>query len=111
MFYSLLEESVAKTHKYGWWQWVPLESRSISTDATYSCDGNLLYASFRDGNIFLFTAAALELRCQISPSAYLPSNRSLHPLVIAAHPSEPGQFAVGLTDGGVYIVKPPVRTP
>lgn len=30
----------------------------------------------------------------------------LHPLVIAAHPSEPNQFALGLTDGGVHILEP-----
>lgn len=30
----------------------------------------------------------------------------MHPLVIAAHPSEPNQFALGLTDGGVYVLEP-----
>ena len=30
----------------------------------------------------------------------------VHPLVIAAHPSEPNQFALGLTDGGVHILEP-----
>ncbi|KAE9462692.1 hypothetical protein C3L33_05400, partial [Rhododendron williamsianum] len=30
----------------------------------------------------------------------------VHPLVIAAHPSEPSQFALGLTDGGVYVLEP-----
>ena len=28
------------------------------------------------------------------------------PLVIAAHPSDPNQFALGLTDGGVHIIEP-----
>ena len=28
------------------------------------------------------------------------------PLVIAAHPSDPNQFALGLTDGGVHILEP-----
>lgn len=27
-------------------------------------------------------------------------------MVIAAHPSEPNQFALGLTDGGVYVLEP-----
>ncbi|CDP08434.1 unnamed protein product [Coffea canephora] len=78
---------------------------------------------FRDGSISVFTGAALELRCRINPLAYLPSNPSLelhpygsglllynlvlHPLVIVAHPSDPSQFAVGLTDGGVYAIEPP----
>lgn len=30
----------------------------------------------------------------------------MYPLVIAAHPSEPNQFALGLTDGGVCIIEP-----
>lgn len=30
----------------------------------------------------------------------------MHPLVIAAHPSEPNQFALGLTDGGVHVLEP-----
>lgn len=31
----------------------------------------------------------------------------VHPTVIAAHPSEPNQFAVGLTDGAVQMMEPP----
>lgn len=31
----------------------------------------------------------------------------VYPLVIAAHPSEPNQFAIGLTDGGVHVIEPP----
>lgn len=30
----------------------------------------------------------------------------VHPLVIAAHPSEPNQFALGLTDGSVHVLEP-----
>lgn len=30
----------------------------------------------------------------------------VHPLVIAAHPSEPNQFALGLSDGGVHVLEP-----
>ena len=30
----------------------------------------------------------------------------VYPLVVAAHPSEPNQFAVGLTDGGVHVLEP-----
>jgi hypothetical protein len=29
-----------------------------------------------------------------------------YPLVIAAHPSEPNQIAVGMTDGSVHVVEP-----
>lgn len=30
----------------------------------------------------------------------------VYPLVIAAHPSEANQFALGLTDGGVHVLEP-----
>lgn len=31
----------------------------------------------------------------------------VYPVVVAAHPSEPNQFALGLTDGGVIVLEPP----
>lgn len=31
----------------------------------------------------------------------------MYPLVIAAHPQKPSQFAVGLTNGGVVVFEPP----
>jgi hypothetical protein len=34
------------------------------------------------------------------------SNSNVQPLVIAAHPQEPNQFAVGLSDGGVHVFEP-----
>ena len=34
------------------------------------------------------------------------SNPPVHPLVIAAHPHEPNQFAVGLSDGSVKVLEP-----
>lgn len=30
----------------------------------------------------------------------------MYPLVVAAHPLEPNQFAVGLTDGSVKVMEP-----
>lgn len=30
----------------------------------------------------------------------------MYPLVIASHPSDPNQFALGLTDGGIHILEP-----
>ena len=30
----------------------------------------------------------------------------MHPLVIAVHPQEPNQIAVGLTDGAVKVIEP-----
>eukprot|EP01018_Ginkgo_biloba_P025305 Gb_32130 [translate_table: standard] len=90
-------------------QWVPHESLSTPiSNATYSCDSQLIYASFCDGAVGVFHAETLKLRCRIAPSAYLPSNAisTVYPLVVAAHPSEPNQFSLGLTDGGVYVLEP-----
>lgn len=87
-------------------QWV--SPNFAVTDATYSCDSQSIFASFDDGSVSIFTAAALKLRCRVNPAAYLPSNPSsrVYPLVVAAHPSESNQCAVGLTDGGVYVLEP-----
>ncbi|XP_050286590.1 topless-related protein 4-like isoform X1 [Quercus robur] len=89
-------------------QWFPPESSGSVTDATYSCDGQLIYASIEDGSVCVLTAFTLQLRSRISPAAYLSSNPSsrAYPLVIAAHPSKPNQFAIGLTDGGVHVIEP-----
>ncbi|XVF86383.1 hypothetical protein PTKIN_Ptkin18bG0035300 [Pterospermum kingtungense] len=89
-------------------QWVPRESSAPITYATFSCDSQLVYASFLDATVCVFNAANLRLRCRINPSAYLPASVSsnVHPLVIAAHPSEPNEFALGLSDGGVHVLEP-----
>lgn len=34
------------------------------------------------------------------------SSPSVHPLVIASHPQEANQFALGLSDGGVHVFEP-----
>lgn len=90
-------------------QWVPRESSAPISHATFSCDSQLVYASFLDATVCVFSASNLRLRCRINPSAYLPANVSssnVHPLVIAAHPQEGNQFAVGLSDGGVHVFEP-----
>ncbi|KAL8497190.1 hypothetical protein ACS0TY_020759 [Phlomoides rotata] len=90
-------------------QWVPPESSAPISHATFSCDSQLVYASFVDATVCIFSAAHLRLRCRINPSVYLPSNVSssgVHPLVIAAHPQESNQFALGLSDGSVHVIEP-----
>lgn len=34
-----------------------------------------------------------------------------YPMVIAAHPSEPNQIALGMSDGAVHVVEPPDADP
>ncbi|KAG6658615.1 hypothetical protein CIPAW_04G173900 [Carya illinoinensis] len=89
-------------------QWVPREASGPITHATYSCDSQSIYVSFEDGSVGVLTASTLRLRCRINPTAYPSPNPSIrvYPLVIAAHPSESNQFALGLTDGGVHILEP-----
>ncbi|KAK4771781.1 hypothetical protein SAY86_013556 [Trapa natans] len=90
-------------------QWSPRENSAPISHATFSCDSQLVYACFLDATLCVFGASKLKLQCRISPSAYLPSsvsNSNLHPLVVAAHPQEPSQFALGLSDGGVHVFEP-----
>lgn len=48
--------------------------------------------------MFQFNASPWPFCVLCSTTAY--------PLVIAAHPSEPNQFALGLSDGGVQVIEP-----
>ncbi|KAH7513409.1 hypothetical protein FEM48_Zijuj12G0196900 [Ziziphus jujuba var. spinosa] len=80
------------------------------TCASYSLASQLVYATFADGNIGVFDADSLKLRCRIAPSAYLSqslsNSQTAYPLVVTAHPQEPHQLAVGLTDGAVKVIEP-----
>nr|KYP56781.1 Vegetative incompatibility protein HET-E-1 [Cajanus cajan] len=90
-------------------QWFPRDSAAPISHATFSCDSQLVYASFLDATVCVFSASNLRLRCRINPSAYLSasvSSSNVQPLVITAHPQEPNQFAVGLSDGGVHVFEP-----
>ncbi|KAJ3693284.1 hypothetical protein LUZ60_008764 [Juncus effusus] len=85
-------------------QWVPRDS-CISC-ATYSCDGQMIFAGLTNGTVKIFTKT-LHLRCEINPKASLTLQSSdAYALSIAGHPTEPSQFAVGLTDGGVHVFEP-----
>ncbi|XP_068635481.1 protein TOPLESS-RELATED PROTEIN 2-like isoform X1 [Aristolochia californica] len=91
--------------------WTPRESLSAPiSSAIYSCDGLLVYTGFCDGAIGVFDSDGLRLRCRVAPSAYIspsvPSGGGAYPLVIAAHPSEPNQIALGMSDGGVHVIEP-----
>ncbi|XP_044464704.1 topless-related protein 1-like isoform X1 [Mangifera indica] len=90
-------------------QWVVGESSAPISHAAFSCDSQLVYSSFVDGSVRIFNASNLQLRCRVDSSAYLPSDVSsaaIYPRVIAAHPQEPNQFAIGLTDSSVHVLEP-----
>ncbi|XP_076909270.1 protein TOPLESS-RELATED PROTEIN 2-like [Bidens hawaiensis] len=92
--------------------WSPRESLSAPiSSAIYSCDGLLLFTGFSDGAVGVFDADNLRLRCRIAPSAYISSsvsssNSTAYPMVIAAHPSDANQFALGMSDGAVHVIEP-----
>ncbi|XP_039686895.1 topless-related protein 2 [Medicago truncatula] len=92
-----------------WWLPQGGLSGAISS-ATYCCHGEVIYAAFTDGNIGIFSADNLILRCRISSSSYLfqtPSNsQNVYPLFITRHPQDRYQFAIGLSDGSVTIMEP-----
>ncbi|XP_059287766.1 topless-related protein 4-like isoform X2 [Lycium ferocissimum] len=89
-------------------QWVPREASGPITHATYSCDSQSIFVSFEDASVGVLSASTLRWRCRINPTSYLPANPSsrVHPLVIAAHPSDSNQFALGLNDGAVVVLEP-----
>ncbi|XP_020103060.1 topless-related protein 1-like isoform X1 [Ananas comosus] len=83
-------------------QWQP-ENGQI-TDGTYSCDGQMIYASLMDG-VYTFTSD-LDVGRRIRPEAYKnPQIPNVYPVVIAAHPSKPTQFVLGLSDGHVQVLE------
>ncbi|XP_055820977.1 protein TOPLESS-RELATED PROTEIN 2-like isoform X2 [Solanum dulcamara] len=91
--------------------WYPRDSLSARiSSAIYSCDGLLIFTGFCDGAIGIFDADSLRLRCRIAPSAYLSSigsgSGTAFPVVIAAHPSDSNQFALGMSDGTVHVIEP-----
>ncbi|KAD3067944.1 hypothetical protein E3N88_35824 [Mikania micrantha] len=49
---------------------------------------------------------ALKLKVSLCLSPFHMLCPKVYPLVVAAHPSKPNQFALGLTDGGVCVIEP-----
>ncbi|KAL4341350.1 hypothetical protein GQ457_08G009520 [Hibiscus cannabinus] len=93
-------------------QWIPQDVLSAAiTCAAYSCNSQSVYATFGDGNIGVFDADSMRLRCRIASSVYLSpailkGNQAVYPLVVAAHPMEANQFAIGLSDATVKVMEP-----
>ncbi|XVF05996.1 hypothetical protein REPUB_Repub06bG0009800 [Reevesia pubescens] len=93
-------------------QWIPQDVLPAPISyAAYSCNSQSIYATFCDGNVGVFDADSLRLRCRITSSVYLSQailkgNQAVYPLVVAAHPIEANQFAIGLNDGSVRVMEP-----
>lgn len=55
-------------------QWFRCKATGPITSATYSCDSESIFVSFKNGSVYVLTASNLRLRCKINPTAYLSSN-------------------------------------
>ncbi|MCD9639571.1 WD domain protein [Datura stramonium] len=90
-------------------QWIIKNFCARISHATLSCDSEWIYAVMKDGIILILSASDLSPKYEIDPSTFLPCDFSsnVFPLVVAAHPQNANQFAVGLNDGGVVVIEPP----
>ncbi|KAK0571084.1 hypothetical protein LWI29_010705 [Acer saccharum] len=86
-------------------QWTPVGPVKIS-QATFSCDSQMVYAGFVDGTIIIFDASKLELKCTFGYSFTVGCSIDAYPNAIASHPQKPTQFAVGQTDGTIIVFEP-----
>ncbi|KAI9107035.1 hypothetical protein K1719_022563 [Acacia pycnantha] len=89
-------------------QWDPILPLLIS-QADFSADGTEIYVGFVDRTIKILDASNLQPLCRIDPTSYLPptSGESMYLVAMVANPVKAGQFAVGLSDGNVYVMEPP----
>ncbi|KAJ0007855.1 hypothetical protein Pint_30139 [Pistacia integerrima] len=80
---------------------------TIIMDAVYSCEGQSIYAALGDGSVAVLNATSLKLKQRIIIGEYVPSNHRsrIYAVSVAAHPSEPNQFALGLSHGGVTVLE------
>ncbi|KAI3690202.1 hypothetical protein L2E82_48177 [Cichorium intybus] len=97
-------------------KWSPRESLAGGiSSARYSCDGLLIFTGFLDGAVGVFDGDTLSLQRRIAPSDYLSAtissnNSSVYPVVIAAHPAYPNQFALGTNDGYIHVIEIPYQS-
>ncbi|KAK9683946.1 hypothetical protein RND81_10G176900 [Saponaria officinalis] len=91
-------------------EWFPGPWNLAITDATYTCDGQSVVVSLLAGRVYVLIASTLALRCTINQTVFLPrvpsycSNKT-YPTSVAAHPSQPNQFALGLSNGSVFVLE------
>lgn len=96
----------------------PSESLGSIEHSAFSCDGKMVFIAFSCGIVGVLKSVesewSMKLTNLIDPSDFIfyssrgkrPVGASgLRPLVITSHPSFPKQFAVGLSDGRVFIVE------
>ncbi|XP_010324826.1 topless-related protein 1-like isoform X18 [Solanum lycopersicum] len=91
-------------------QWIIKNFCARISHATFSCDSEWIYAVMKDGIVLILSASDLSPKYEIDPSTFLTSDLScsahVFPVVVAAHPENPNQLALGLNDGGVVVIEP-----
>ncbi|KAF9681267.1 hypothetical protein SADUNF_Sadunf06G0208000 [Salix dunnii] len=89
-------------------QWSSLEHRSPMQHSRVMA--RWCMPALNMGLYLYFDASDFQLYCRINPTSHLSPTSSLGvcPLVVAAHPREPNQFAAGLKDGAVIVFEPPI---
>eukprot|EP00243_Klebsormidium_subtile_P002562 TRINITY_DN1516_c0_g2_i1.p1 TRINITY_DN1516_c0_g2~~TRINITY_DN1516_c0_g2_i1.p1 ORF type:complete len:423 (+),score=90.65 TRINITY_DN1516_c0_g2_i1:93-1271(+) len=88
-------------------RWSPKDAEHFSepiSAAAYSCDSAFVFAGFTNGAVAVFDASTLTPVTRIALSVY--SLRPVYPVVIAGHPTKANQFALGSSDGSVYVLEP-----
>ncbi|CAN8284248.1 unnamed protein product [Cochlearia groenlandica] len=90
-------------------QWIP-DDTSI-TSATYSSDGEVIYAGFRSGSIKILDSETFTAISRINLTSFtqpIISNFGVkvYAAVIATHPSNLSQISLGLSNGKVVVLQP-----
>ncbi|WOL18286.1 protein TPR2-like [Canna indica] len=90
--------------------WTPRDALPAPiSSAIYSCDGLSVYVAFCDGAVGVFEIESFRIQCRIALSAYISppvASTGVYPIVVSAHPSEPNQIALGMSDGTIYVLEP-----
>jgi hypothetical protein len=80
------------------WSWALKKTILWNLFGPLTCLFSVKY-SYNRQVIYVFATKKLLICCCFCSS-------NVHPVVVAAHPSEANQFALGLTDGTVYVMEP-----
>jgi hypothetical protein len=77
MWVCIIQQNTVSQASGGFMQWVPQSPFTAAiSNATYSCDSQLVYTGFVDGSVGVFDAESLRPRCRLAPSVHIPQGVS-----------------------------------
>ncbi|KAK9279059.1 hypothetical protein L1049_012734 [Liquidambar formosana] len=82
------------------------ESNHPITHATYSCDGQSIYASFKDGSVGVYVSSTLGLRCLINLAAYTQPDPRFILLLLRLIHLNPTNLPWDSLSGRVHVLEP-----